>query len=86
MRENGLLSQNSMYLIDQTQCQNLISIKTKRHKSLGVLTLIFINLFLKKGPLMSLEEAAENIFEEADDGQTIFKSKVSPLALLITSR
>ena len=45
-----------------------MSIKTKRHKSLGVLTLIFIKLFLRQGPFMSLEEAAENIFEEDHDG------------------
>jgi hypothetical protein len=47
---------------------NLISIKTKKHKSLGVLTLIFIKLFLQKGPLLSLDEAADCIFEEDDDG------------------
>jgi hypothetical protein len=58
-----------MYLINEQACQNLISIKTKRHKSLGVLTLIFISIFLKKGPLLSLDEASENIFEEDDDGQ-----------------
>ena len=55
----------------------MISIKTKRHKSLGVLTLIFIKLFLSKGPLLSLDAAADFIFEEDDDGQSIFKSKVS---------
>jgi hypothetical protein len=47
---------------------NLISIKTKKHKSLGVLTLIFIKLFLQKGPLLSLDAAADCIFEEDDDG------------------
>lgn len=56
--------------------QNLISIKTKKHKSLGILTLIFIKLFLKKGPIMSLEDAADCIFEENEDGQSLFKSKV----------
>lgn len=30
---------------------------------------------------MSLEEAAENIFEEDDDGQRIFKSKVSMIMM-----
>lgn len=43
--------------------------------------MIFINLFLNKGPFMSLEEAAENIFEEDDDGQRIFKSKVSMIMM-----
>jgi hypothetical protein len=55
--------------------QNLISIKTKRHKSLGVLTLIFIKLFLQKGPLLSLEDAADCIFE--DEANSLFKSKVN---------
>lgn len=55
--------------------QNLISIKTKKHKSLGVLTLIFIKLFLEKGPILSLEDAADLIFEGDQDGQSIFKSK-----------
>ena len=58
-------------------CSNLISIKTKKHKSLGVLTLIFIKLFLQRGPLLSLDEAASFIFEEDEEGQSIFKSKVS---------
>ena len=64
-------------MIEGEMSQNLISIKTKRHKSLGVLTLIFIKLFLLKGPLLSLEDAADCIFEEDDDGLSIFKSKVS---------
>jgi hypothetical protein len=55
--------------------QNLISIKTKRHKSLGVLTLIFIKLFLQKGPILSLEDAADLMIE--DEGNSLFKSKVS---------
>lgn len=59
--------------------QNLISIKTKKHKSLGVLTLLFVKLFLLNGPELSLEDAATNIFEEDDDGQAIFKSKVRSL-------
>jgi transcription factor E2F7/8 len=50
----------------------LISIKTKKHKSLGVLTLIFIKLFLSKGPLLSLEDAADCIFEGEE---SLFKSK-----------
>jgi len=55
--------------------QNLISIKTKRHKSLGVLTLIFIKLFLQKGPILSLDDAADLMIE--DEGNSLFKSKVS---------
>ena len=63
--------------------QNLISIKTKKHKSLGVLTLLFVKLFLLNGPELSLEDAATNIFEEDDDGQTIFKSKVRSLITML---
>ena len=59
----------------------MISIKTKKHKSLGVLTLIFIKLFLQKGPLLSLDAAADFIFEEDDDGQSIFKSKVTTIEI-----
>lgn len=55
----------------------MISIKTKKHKSLGVLTLIFINMFLQNGLEISLEEAADNIFEEEKEGN-VFKSKVFP--------
>lgn len=55
---------------------NLISIKTKKHKSLGVLTLIFIKLFLSKGKTLSLEEATDCIFDECEKGHNIFKSKV----------
>lgn len=57
--------------------QNLISIKTKKHKSLGVLTLVFIKLFLTKGPSLSLDEAADSIFEEEKSGESMFKSRVS---------
>ena len=62
--------------IDGELSQKLISIKTKKHKSLGVLTLLFVKLFLLYGPEISLEDAASNIFEDDDDGQPIFKSKV----------
>ena len=47
---------------------NIISIKTKKHKSLGVLTLLFVKLFLIKGPELSLEYAADCIFGEDDEG------------------
>jgi len=56
---------------------SLISIKTKKHKSLGVLTLIFIRLFLSKNKILSLEEATETIFDQCERGQTLFKSKVA---------
>jgi len=56
--------------------ENLISIKTKKHKSLGVLTLLFVKLFLQNGPQLTLDNAAECIFDEDDDGQEKFKSKV----------
>jgi len=68
-------SQSSLYLIESEMSQNLISIKTKRHKSLGVLTLIFIKLFIQKGPILSLDEAAELMIE--DEAHSLFKSKVS---------
>jgi transcription factor E2F7/8 len=55
--------------------QNLISIKTKKHKSLGVLTILFVKLFLLNGPEISLEDVASSIFEEDDDGLPLFKSK-----------
>jgi diphthamide biosynthesis methyltransferase len=71
------MSQSTLSFLQNDQCQNLISIKTKRHKSLGVLTLIFIEVFLRKGPMMSLDDAADNIFEENEDGSTLFKSKVT---------
>ncbi|TNV84410.1 hypothetical protein FGO68_gene14283 [Halteria grandinella] len=61
--------------IEEQMNPNLISIKTKKHKSLGVLNLIFIKLFIQKGPLLSLDDAAEYIFDEDDDGQEKFKSK-----------
>lgn len=57
-----------MSFIDDQMNPNLISIKTKKHKSLGVLNLIFIQLFIQKGPLLSLDDAAESIFEEDGDG------------------
>ena len=41
---------------------SLISIKTKRHKSLGVLSLVFIRLFFEKSKILSIEEVA-NFFE-----------------------
>jgi uncharacterized BrkB/YihY/UPF0761 family membrane protein len=58
-------------------CDNIISIKTKKHKSLGVLTLLFIQLFLKKNNVLSLDEASSSIFDENEDGESLFKSKVS---------
>ena len=54
--------------IDGKMSQNLISIKTKRHKLLGVLTILFLKLFLLNGPEISLEQAAADIFEQDDDG------------------
>lgn len=61
--------------IPQSQ-SNLISIKTKKHKSLGLLTLIFIRLFLTKGREISLDEATESILSECEDANAQFKSKV----------
>lgn len=44
----------------------LISIKTKKHKSLGVLTLIFMQLFIKKKNILTLEEATDHILDECE--------------------
>lgn len=66
-----------MSFIEEQMNPNLISIKTKKHKSLGVLNLFFIKLFIQKGPLLSLDDAAESIFDEDGEGQEKFKSKVS---------
>ena len=41
------------------QSKNLISIKTKKHKSLGVLSLVFIKLFFEKSKTLKIEEVAE---------------------------
>lgn len=68
--------------IDGEMSQNLISIKTKKHKSLGVLTILFVKLFLLNGPEISLEDAASSIFEEDDDGLPLFKSKVRSMILM----
>jgi hypothetical protein len=50
---------------------------------LGVLTILFVKLFLLNGPEISLEDAASSIFEEDDDGLPLFKSKVTSMILII---
>ena len=46
----------------------LISIKTKKHKSLGVLSLVFIKLFFEKTKTLTIEEVVA-FFAEAGKGQ-----------------
>lgn len=57
---------------------SLISIKTKRHKSLGILCIMLIKAFLTDKKQMSLEEAAEkmDLQTESEEGSVV-KSKVS---------
>ena len=43
----------------------LISIKTKKHKSLGVLSLVFIKLFFEKTKTLTIEEVVA-FFAEAE--------------------
>ena len=42
------------------QQNNLISIKTKKHKSLGVLTLYFIRIFLEKQKILLIDEVIQS--------------------------
>jgi hypothetical protein len=42
------------------QQENLISIKTKKHKSLGVLTLYFIRIFLEKQKILLIDEVIQS--------------------------
>ena len=44
--------------IDQEE--NLISIKTKKHKSLGVLTLVLIKLFLEKQKILQIDDVVHS--------------------------
>ena len=58
--------------------QSLISIKTKRHKSLGILCIMLIKAFLTDKKQMSLEEAAEKLdFLGETNEDSVVKSKVS---------
>ena len=62
--------------------ESLISIKTKKHKSLGVLSLVFIELFFKKSKTLTIEEIvqffAEN--EKGEDSKDLnFKSQTRRL-------
>lgn len=57
-------------------CENcdegLISIKTKKHKSLGVLCLVFIKLFFEKSRTLTIEEVVQFLADsekESSSGQ-----------------
>lgn len=43
----------------EVKAKHLISIKTKKHKSLGVLNLVFIKLFFEKSKTLSIEDVAK---------------------------
>ena len=58
----------------------IISIKTKRHKSLGLLCLRLMSLFFFESKDLQLEKAASKIFNVSDP--QILKSKVSFLISL----
>ncbi len=45
---------------DQKFEGSLISIKTKKHKSLGVLCLVFIKLFFEKSKTLTIEEISND--------------------------
>lgn len=60
----------------------LISIKTKKHKSLGVLSLVFIKLFFEKSKTLTIEEAVQFFNENEGDiqeGDLLFKSQTRRL-------
>ena len=74
--EETTLSLTSINQIEEELKISLISIKTKKHKSLGLLTLFFMQLFFQRNMIVSLEEAALSIFDQDGNGQVVFKSKV----------
>ena len=51
--------------IDQEE--NLISIKTKKHKSLGVLTLVLIKLFLEKQKILQIDEVVHSFNQNVNN-------------------
>jgi hypothetical protein len=56
--QNIQKSQSMIEYIDQEE--NLISIKTKKHKSLGVLTLVLIKLFLEKQKILQIDDVVHS--------------------------
>jgi len=51
---------------------SLISIKTKKHKSLGVLSLVFMRLFFEKSFILTIEEVVEHFSDlENNDEEKI---------------
>jgi hypothetical protein len=51
----------------EDQAESLVSIKTKKHKSLGVLSLVFIRLFFEKSSVLTIEDAVQ-FFTEREQG------------------
>ena len=51
--------------IDQEE--NLISIKTKKHKSLGVLTLVLIKLFFEKQKILQIDEVVHSFNQNVNN-------------------
>jgi hypothetical protein len=43
-----------------------------------------MQLFLKKNNVLSLDEASSSIFDENDEGETLFKSKVRTFHTILT--
>jgi transcription factor E2F7/8 len=58
----------------------LISIKTKKHKSLGVLSLVFMKLFFEKAKTLTIEEVVQFFAQvEKQDSDIYFKSQTRRL-------
>jgi hypothetical protein len=66
--------------LDQAGPHELISIKTKKHKSLGVLSLVFIKLFFEKSKTLTIEEVVQFFAEtESEESDMYFKSQTRRL-------
>jgi hypothetical protein len=51
--------------------EGLISIKTIKHKSLGVLCLVFIRLFFEKSKTLTIEEVVQFLADAERDSNSI---------------
>lgn len=67
-KEKGAKYMQSYFESKQALQESLISIKTKKHKSLGVLCIVFIRLFFERSFVLTIEEVVKH-FADLDNNE-----------------
>lgn len=67
-KDGGVKFMTNYFPCQQALQDSLISIKTKKHKSLGVLCIVFMRLFFERSFILTIEEVVKH-FADLDNNE-----------------